>query len=216
MPVRVNEWVWGSGKLYDPDADAGPYPRPWKRLGERVDLTNPRIGTGIMFCFTAGKPPVAFRLSSEACLQGNLHGMGKLGADFWPCVPDVRGRLQTMDVAEFGVGFSNTVRAMLSPGPDGAVFSERLEMFREGVQVAEAIVHVQRGLESGRLNPALVERIRSLLDERARYYLHTRDAEIDNLPWWSYRSSSWGDRDARLFALAAEVSGAIVESEASE
>jgi hypothetical protein len=213
MPVRVNEWVWGSGRLYNPDADAGSYPRPWKRLGKRVDLTNPRIGTGVMFQFAARKPPIAFRLASEACLQGDLHGMGKLGADFWSCIADRHGRMRTMDLDEFGVGFRNTVRAMLSPGPEGAVFNERLEMFREGLQVAEAIVQVQRGLESDRLEPAIVKRIESLLDERARYYLHTQDAETDNLPWWGYQGSSWRERDARLFALAAEVSAVLAESE---
>jgi hypothetical protein len=216
MPVRFNEWVWGSGKLYNPDAGLGDYPRPWKRMDKQVDLTNPRIGSGVMFQFAAWKPPIAFRLVSEACLQGDLHGMGKLGADFWPCVPDPRGSLRPMDVAEFGVGFNNTVQAMLAPGPKGAVFNERLEMFREGVQVAEAIIHLQRGLESGRLKPALVERVNSILDERARYYLHTRDAETDNLPWWGYQSSSSRERDARLFALAAEVSGVLTASEKSE
>jgi len=212
MPVSRCEWVWGCGVLYNPDAKEGyahgAYPRPWKRLGW-ISLSNPRIGTGLIFNFDARRPPTAYRFISEACIQGDVNGLGRLGADFWPCIPDPRGRLRTMDNAEFGLGFQNAVQAMLSPGKDGAVFNEKLEMFREGVQIAEAIVQVQRGLESGRLGAELAGRIEKLLDKRARCYLHTRDAEVSYLPCWSLESSSWQDRDRRLLALAGEVAKAL-------
>jgi hypothetical protein len=92
---------------------------------------------------------------------------------------------------------------MISPGPHGAIFNERLEAFREGVQVAEAIIFVQRALEAGRIDGDLAQRATSLLDERARYYLRMRfPHETCRL---SFESSDWQGRDDRLFALAAEV-----------
>jgi hypothetical protein len=211
MPVARCEWVWGCGGLYNPDAKGGrgrrkAYPRPWKRLGGKwISLANPRIGTGLTFSFDAGKPPTAYRFISEACVQGDVNGLGRLGADFWPCLPDARGRMRTMDNDEFGLGFRSAVQAMLSPGKGGATFNEKLEMFREGVQIAEAIVQVQRGLESGRLGAELAGKIEDLLDERARYWLHTLDAEVCDLPWWSLECSGWQERDRKLFALAGRV-----------
>ncbi len=215
MPVARCEWVWGCGGLYNPDRGNGhernAYPRPWKRLdGDWVSMANPRIGTGITFLFGPSCPPSAFRAMSEGALQGDVGGLGRLGADFWPCLPDARGRMRTMDVAEYGLGFNNTVRAMLSPGEDGAVFNEKLEMFREGVQVTEAIVQVQRGLESGKLSADLTGRAEALLDERARYFLHTLDNEIGpGFTWGALECSAWQERDRKLFALAAEVAKAL-------
>jgi hypothetical protein len=208
MPVSWCEWVWGCGQLYGGWGRG--YPRPWKRLGSGwISLANPRAGTGLLFSFHAHRPPSAYRFISEACVQGDVNGLGVLGADFWPCIPDSRGRMRPMIQGAWGVGFDNTIGAMLAPGKDGAVFNGNLEMFREGVQIAEAIVACQRGLESGKLGAELVRKIEDLLDERARYYLHTRDAEVQKFPWWSLESSAWRERDRQLYALAGEVAKAL-------
>jgi hypothetical protein len=205
MPVQWCEWVWGVGGLYNPDTHGvAEYPRPWERLGGKwLSYANPRIGNGITFAFAAGSPPVAHRFISEACIQGDVNGLTKLGADFWPCIPDGRGRLHTMDKAEFGLGFNNTIQAMLSPGPDGAAWNEKLEMLREGLQTAEAVVTLQRALKSGKLSPELAKRVKTLLDERARAWLHTGDE--GPIPWMSLEASNWLERERRLLALAAEV-----------
>jgi hypothetical protein len=208
MPVAWCEWIWGCGRLYS--GWGRRYPRPWKRLDSGwISIANPRTGIGLTFQFSAGKPPSLYRFISEACLQGNVNGLGVLGADFWPCIPGSRGRLRSMIGGGWGVGIDNTIAAMLSPGKDGAVFNGNLEMFREGLQIAEAIVYCQRGLESGKLGKELVLKIENLLDERARYYLHTLDAEVQVFPWWSLEGSAWRERDRRLFALAAEVADAL-------
>jgi hypothetical protein len=202
MPVAYVEWVWGCGRLYDPGLGRGKYPRPWKQA--RIELGNPR--TGVQFIWRlASMELVGYRFVSEGAMQGNLDGLGKLGADFWPCISDKRGRRHRMDVSRFGVGFNNSVQAMLSPGKNGAVFNARLEMFREGMQIVEAIICLQRGLESGKLDATTSARIKKLLDRRARHYLTTR-GRGDSIGWVALECSGWQDRDRELFALAAEVS----------
>ena len=93
--------------------------------------------------------------------------------------------------------------SLTSPGPDGAIFNERLETLREGVQVAEAIIFVQRALDAKQINGNLAKRAASLLDERARYYLRLRFPHATCR--LSFECSNWQDRDSKLFALAAEV-----------
>jgi hypothetical protein len=102
---------------------------------------------------------------------------------------------------------------MTAPGPDGAVFTERLEMFREGLQVAEAITTLTKALAGGKLPGALATEITRTLDERARYYLRARwpfgpRYTFGGDAYLSFESSDWQARDDRLFALAAEVTRA--------
>jgi hypothetical protein len=92
---------------------------------------------------------------------------------------------------------------MTSPGPAGAIFNERLEMFREGVQITEAVVFLQKALESKAAGGELAKKIEDLLDERARYYLRTRANQECN--WLALECSAWQERDDRLLALCAEV-----------
>jgi hypothetical protein len=103
------------------------------------------------------------------------------------------------------VGPGESTVALFSPGPDGAVFNQRMEMFREGVQVAEAIVFLQRAQEEKRASPELNKRIVELLDERARYYLRSQEMARGGYRWLALECSDWQGRDDRLFALCAEV-----------
>jgi hypothetical protein len=89
--------------------------------------------------------------------------------------------------------------ALFSPGPDGAIFNERMEVFREGVQVGEAILFLERALEDKKVSGDTEKKIGNLLDERARYYLRG----FQN--YKSLECSNWQERDDRLFALCAEV-----------
>jgi hypothetical protein len=70
------------------------------------------------------------------------------------------------------------------------------------VQVAEAIIFLQRAMEAGKIDGDLAKRIAAALDERARYYLRARFPHTTAL--LSFESSNWQERDDRLFALAAE------------
>jgi hypothetical protein len=103
---------------------------------------------------------------------------------------------------------TENVISMISPGPDGAVFSERAEMFREGAQIAEAIIGLQRAVDGGKVNGDFARRATALLDERARRYLRCDfRGEIMRRP--PQETSGWQELDGRLFALCAEAARAI-------
>lgn len=211
MPVLYSEWVWGSGyPLYDPDwgnRQQRPfYPRPWILGNQRIELSNPRAGTCIVDAIRDTSPLAICRTLSEAALQGNLRGVGRVGGDFWPLPAGKEGRFQPLCTDYGGCSMPTNTLSLTSPGPDGAIFNERLEMFREGVQVAEAIIFVQKALEAGKLDGDLAGRAAALLDQRARYYLRARFPHATCL--LSYESSHWQQRDDDLFALAAEVAKA--------
>jgi hypothetical protein len=211
MPVPYVEWVWGAGSLYDPDYGDRKktpfYPRAWKRGNERILLANVRYGVGIVRGLYDGSPFVLYRTMSEAALQGGLRGIGRVGGDFWPLPIAKADQFRAIGGNYGGCSWRENVMAMTSPGPDGAAFNTRLETFREGVQTAEAILFVQRALESGKVGEDLAKRAAALLDERARYYLRAfyyfTEVHLNNGMAWT--CSNWQERDDRLFALAAEV-----------
>ena len=210
MPVPYVEWVWGSGHLYDPDygdrSKTPFYPREWKRGNDRILLANARYGCEIVHAMRDASPLVTYRMVSEAALQGGLRGIGRVGGDFWPLPTALAGKFQAIGGDYGGCSWNCNVMSMTSPGPDGAIFNTRLESFREGVQVAEAILFVQRALESGKLGAGLAGRATALLDERARYYLRAYfhfGGTLNNGP--AFVCTNWQERDNRLFELAAEI-----------
>ena len=44
------------------------------------------------------------------------------------------------------------VHSLLYPGPDGPVATERYEMFREGLELSEAILYVQNAIHKKKLS----------------------------------------------------------------
>jgi hypothetical protein len=227
MPVPYSEFVWG-GRLYNPEINKGGhyqhaplfhgeggrdgqdqyafYPRAWKAGAKRIELSIPRTGASIVDQIRDDSALTIYRLITEAALQGNRRGIGRVGGDFWPLPTGKESKFQPLCTDHGGCSMTTTILAMTSPGPDGAVFNERLEMFREGVQVAEAIIAVQRSLDGKRIGGELAERAERLLDERARYYLRACLPYVANR--LSFECSNWQERDSRLFALAAEISRA--------
>jgi hypothetical protein len=218
MPVMCNEYVWGSGgPLYDPDQldrKQGVYPRPWKPGKSGIVLSNVRAGSAMVSALRDGSPLSLYRTTSEAALQGNVRGIGRVGGDFWPVPAAKEGKFQFLCSSYGGCSMPENTLAMISPGPDGAIFNERMEAFREGVQVAEAIIFLQKAVESGKTDAALAARVEGLLNERARYYLRTRIPSATNR--WSIECSNWQERDSRLFALAAETAKTIGHDEKKE
>jgi hypothetical protein len=209
MPVPYSGYVWGCGRLYNPDTDKdgrhwyGGYPCFWKQRAARVEMSIPRYGSGIIYSLNDYTPLPAFRMVSEAALQGNLLGLCRMGGDFWPLPLGKRDRFETLCDVACQVSPGNNLQSMSSPGPDGVVFNERMEMFREGVQAAEAIIFLQRAVEGKKVSEDLNARIEAHLDERARSYLRTRIGQ--DIHWACFGASGWQERDDRLFALAAEV-----------
>ena len=82
---------------------------------------------------------------------------------------------------------------------------------REGLQVAEAIVYLQKALEAKTVGDGLRRRIEAALDERARHYLrNTTPVQLgpsQDASWMTLECTRWRDRDEQLFALAGEVAG---------
>lgn len=166
-PVRSLEWVWGIRHWNPPvAAPAGEqYPRPWKNK-EQVSVAFSRVGSGIAE-LRQHYDLDAYRLNPEKALQCNLDGIGRIGIDFWQ-FPDERGRMRHLD---FGVGtgqfyFTTSIVWMNGPGPDGPLPTTRSELFREGLQVREAMTFLQKAADGGTLAPELVARIHDLLWER--------------------------------------------------
>ncbi len=223
MPVACVEYVWGAGQQYDPDYRGSPiynpqkngYPKPWAGAPP-IALANPRYGAScVMDALRTGSPQGQYRFISEAALQGGCRGIGRVGGDSWP-LPKGQGAWRgyeghydwdsMLDSEVGGTGPGENVIALFSPGPDGAAFNVRTEMLREGVQVAEAIIFLQRAVVEKKVGADVAKRIDELLVERARFRLHSADyctrRGVRTLPM---ECSDWQGRDDKLFALCAEV-----------
>jgi hypothetical protein len=101
---------------------------------------------------------------------------------------------------------------MLAPGPSGAVATERFEALREGVQICEAILFLQRGLDSGKLSAALAGRANKVLDDRARVFADAfRPANVKEHPSLKPAVIAAGamERETELFATAADAAKAL-------
>jgi len=223
MPVKYAGWVWGCGPLYDPDClqewnkpavyfptGREAYPRPWKSSEGLINLGIPRIGVSFTKPGLYDRSPlIRYRTVAEATLQGSIRGLAMVGGDFWPLPAGTDGRYMVICDNRGGVGPRNNTRAVISPGPDGPIFSERLEMLREGLQVAEAIVFLQKALEAKTIGDVLRQRIDELLDDRARHYLrNTTPVQLgpsQDASWMTLECTRWRNRDEQLFALAGEV-----------
>jgi hypothetical protein len=92
-------------------------------------------------------------------------------------------------------GPTSSTLALLAPGPDGPMATERYEMLREGVELGEAVLHLERALLEKKIVGELAARVNRCLDERDEAFLKR---------WPSGRSG----RDRLLLALAGEVARA--------
>ncbi len=194
----------------------------WRRAGLRVPNVTcdifPRYG-----CFVGGSqlghhsPLALHRMHLEATLLGNLTGLGRTGADFWPVLKGARVRSDhsTSINARFPestwsqLNMVNGTEALLAPGPEGAVPTERFEQIREGVQLSEARIFIEKALHDAagrkKLGEALVGRCQRLLDARA---CRIRAAAVSNA-WGWYGSRETYLLDGDLFACAAEVAAGL-------
>jgi hypothetical protein len=185
VPVPYSECVWSQGglehrgyrKLLEPGRDRSVWnscSRNWHQ--DRFPLW------------------LLLRKPEEMIMRGH-DGLGYLCADFLPIKnPEGRaGREYYQLRPNVGgiLGYSTT--SLLAAGPDGPVATGRYEMFREGVQCCEAILYLQRALDTKQIEGELAERVDAYLDERSDKFLKP-DWPVDRR-----------DLDRRLFALAAEV-----------
>ena len=108
-------------------------------------------------------------------------------------------------ISEFGVngggcgwpaGPEVSQTAILYPGPDGPVATERFEMFREGVELAEALIFIERAIQEKKLSPALQKKAEKALEARSNAFIKD---------WFTIRDMPGAEEDAKLLGLAGEV-----------
>lgn len=208
MPVVVGERVWTVGRLYNPDIPDPvyglTYPQRWKKTPGAIELAFPRTGQGCMKLLGDDGRLALWRLSSEAAIQGNLHGYGRVGLDFWP-LPGRRHTRWDSLAGSSNQGMAHSTLAIIGVGRTGPAATERYEMCREGVQIREAILFVQRALVAGKADAALLARAKALLDERARNYLRTLPEQNSAQAWLAFEGGGWQERDGRLFEICTEL-----------
>ena len=104
------------------------------------------------------------------------------------------------------------MKTLLGPGETGAVATERFEAFREGVQICEAILAIQKGIDSGKLPADLAAKANALLDDRSKRLMDSikladkSGAVKFDPPTFAENAEP---RENDLFALAADVAKVV-------
>ena len=210
VPVFVQSTVWGEGGL---DAYAkwksGPYPRNY---AGKFDPSTAWCSHARIQYHEAGWPDLwTLRTKhEEVVLKGN-DGVDALGADMFPA-KDAKGRYRPGEWSAFAQGPGNATLAILGAGDAGPVGTERFEAMREGVQLCEAMIFIQKALEAKKLGGELEAKANKVLDDRAR-------AMAGCLKPTGYKGGVYVDladyakgareRDDALYATAAEVARAV-------
>ena len=153
-------------------------------------------------------PAFIYRTIPERGLYCGTGGIGRLGLDLWS-VPfkSKRGkpehyvlfnRWPHSSVAGHG---DPTLVGLAHAGKDGPQRTVRFQLFREGLQEAEALIYIGEAQEKhkGRLGPELAAECRALLVERINVCRMTQGIT-------ERFYAGWQDRSARLYAAAAKVS----------
>jgi hypothetical protein len=185
MPVRFADGVWTHGKLA---------PRGYQAL------LMPRPG---IWCFTYRGWRVHWDLVyvrdiPECEMMMGHDGVSDFGVDFFPLRrADGRGYAPLGNGRGTG-GPNDSTLALLAPGPDGPVATERFEMLREGVELSEAILFIQRALDAQQIPGDLADRVNRYLDQRGEQMV----------PGWLVNRCR---QDADLLTLAGEVASATTK-----
>ena len=129
-------------------------------------------------------------------------GVGDFGGDLFP-IRNPKGTGYYCLGNGRGTGGPDAAqRAILAPGPDGPVATERFENFREGTELAEAILFLEKAIQDGAIDGPLAAKVNRYLDERSecfRNYWYERGANF--ISRWSLAGQT--ERDVRLLALCA-------------
>ena len=134
------------------------------------------------------------RRVGEDIVMSGRDGVSDFGADLVP-FKTPRGGYTSAPAVQYPSGPVFTFNALLYPGPDGPVATERFEMFREGVELAEALIYIEMAIQDQKLNPALQERAEKALEARSHAFI---------MNWFTIRDMP-ADEESKLLALAGEV-----------
>lgn len=188
MPIYYSEAVWTQGRHSHRGYKALLKPGRDQKIWNSAARNAHRDGSSLR---------TFLRIPEDMIMRGH-DGIGYLSAELFPVPhPTREGRYYRLSIDRGGIA-GGTTKALLAPGKDGPIATERYEMVRGGVQLCEAILFLQRALDSGSITGPLAEKVNAGLDERSNAFLKG---------WETGRI----ERDNRLFALAAEVAAARVE-----
>jgi hypothetical protein len=205
LPVHVNEWIWGCGTHYNPNAQGSRgFPRHWRKRRENGERYYDHfINRG----FDENNPISEHYGQMERQFFANLHGNGRLGADFWPVYDERVKRVRHLTDTYAGLGIETSQIAMIAPGPDGPVWTERAEVWRTAVQNMETLAWVRDMLDTKKVPAGLAQRAEALLLDRARnahhYALGGSNRNRARI------SGGARERDAELYRIAAEIATAV-------
>lgn len=227
MPILVNSSVWNEGHLtqYAQWDGKSPGPRGFKRstkwvLSKPTFIDEPKIGMcGAGRDHYSDRSTMLFvKCLNEDMIMRGQHGIDSFGINYWP-VKDAKGRFTPGSINAWAQGPSHAFWAIIAAGPNGPVATDRFEAMREGVQVAEAMLYLQRALDDNKATGELAAKIDKLLDARAQRMVNIMKAgeaagkekkrvTLDAL-YADELAKDAAERDAELYALCGEVSRAI-------
>jgi len=139
------------------------------------------------------------RRVGEDIVMSGRDGVSNYGADLF-MYRGSNGDLQKPGGNSGGSSPGQTQHAMLYPGPDGPVATERFEMFREGVELAEALIFIERAIQEKKLSPELQQKAEKALEARSQAFI---------MDWFTIRDMPGAEEDAKLLGLAGEVARAL-------
>ena len=135
------------------------------------------------------------RRVGEDIIMSDRDGVSNFGADLF-MYRGSNGDLQKPAGNSGGSSPGQTQHAILYPGPDGPVASERYEMFREGVEIAETLFFIEQAIQGKKLTPELQQKAEKALEARSQAFL---------MDWFTIRDMPGAEEDAKLLDLAGEV-----------
>lgn len=148
-------------------------------------------------------PCTRWRQQAEICITGAQRGPGRVGAEYWKVIKDKKGKRTARAYERYPESdWRNLVipEAIMAPGPGGAVATNQMEAFREGIQDCEAIIVIERAL----LDAGLKAELGADLARRCEEYLHARHMmmwlSLSNLQF--YHAKPGSDKSWETYSLA--------------
>jgi len=139
------------------------------------------------------------RWRPEEMLRMGMDGWASFGLDAFPLKTPSDGYYhRSRSFGTRGWCHGITIMALLYPGPDGPVATERYEALREGLQLTEALLDIEQAIAANEANPLGAD-----LLQRATRYRDERNATFA-YGWFGPRSVQAEDDRQRL-DLAGEV-----------
>ncbi len=197
MPVRFASCVWTEGRLA---------PRGYGALLQPGRQAKGLWNDASRCRHWDWSPLIILRNQPEELIMRGHDGIADFGADNFPVEnPKRKGRYDHLGAGRgTGGGNNASTRALLAPGPDGPVASERFEAFREGVELCEAILFLQKALNEKKVSGELAAEVEKFLSVRGETFInYWHKHGWDYMNKWSIAGQFAGD--AELLRLAGEV-----------